>query len=124
MNTSTALIAALGVRVVVASAVFFVFGRRSGAVIGRTEELTKQQAAKASAEELRKRIVADAEREADTMRKSAIVAGKEELIKLREAWETEARRRREEVEREERKVQERDSQIERKVDILEQRERE
>ena len=52
-----------------------------------------------------------------------MLAGKEELIKVREAWEVEARRRREEVEREERRVQERETQLDRKLDLLDQKEK-
>jgi ribonucrease Y len=115
----TALSAALGVLVIIASAAFFVFGKRAG----RDSELQTQRLAKSTSEETAKRIVGDAEREADSLRKSAVIAGKEELIKAREDWEIEARRRREEVEREEKRIQERETQLDRKVDVLEQRER-
>ena len=109
MSDSTLLFAALGVLVIIAAAVFFIFGRRAG----QQGEREAQRLAKTSAEELTKRIVGDAEREAESMRKSAVLSGKEELIKLREAWEVEARHRREEVEREERRSDERETQIER-----------
>jgi ribonuclease Y len=115
-----AIFAALGVLCVVASAAFFIFGRRAGAAAERV----RQAGAKATAEETSRRIVGEAEREADTLRKSAVVAGKEELIKLRESWEIEARGRREEVEREERRVQERESTLDRKLDLLESRDKE
>src|SRR5438105_6777782 len=85
----TALSAAFGVLVILASAAFFVVGRR----IGRAAELERQRAARASAEEFATRIRDEAERDAEARRKSAVIAGKEELIKLREAWEIEARRR-------------------------------
>ncbi|MEO7104095.1 MAG: ribonuclease Y, partial [Gemmatimonadaceae bacterium] len=49
--------------------------------------------------------------------------GKEELIRLREEWEAEARKRREDVEGDERRLQERTATIERKADVLDQRER-
>ena len=55
--------------------------------------------------------------------KSAVLAGKEELIGLREEWEGEARRRREDLERDERRVQERTTVVERKMDMVEQREK-
>ena len=77
-----------------------------------------------SAEETSKRIVAEAEREADTLRKSALLSGREELMKLREAWETEVRDRRTEVEREEKRVKERESVLDRKFEVLDQREKE
>src|SRR5436305_15120279 len=114
----TALIAALGVAVLALPALFFV-GRRAGAA----SENQRQAAAKATAEETAKRIVTESEREAENMRKSAVVAGKEELIKLREKFESEVRGRREEVEREERRIAERETVLDRKSDLLEQRDR-
>src|SRR5678815_2215421 len=114
-----AIAAALGVFVVAAPA-FFVFGRNAG----RRAERERQAAAKATAEETSKRIVGDAEREAETLRKSAVVAGKEELIKLRESFELEVRGRREEVEREERRISEREGVLDRKFEVLEQRDKE
>jgi ribonuclease Y len=118
--TNTAWFSAAGmVLFVIASAVFFYIGRRIG---GRTE-VRRQEQARTSAEETAKRIVGDAEREAESLRKSAVLSGKEELIRLREEWEVEVRARREEVEREERRVIEREGQLDRKYDLLEQRER-
>ena len=117
--TFTAIHAALGVLVVLASVVFFFLGRQRG----QRGERALQAQSRATAEETSKRILGEAEREADNLRKSAVVSGKEELIKLREAWELEARRRREEVEREEKRVQERDTVLDRKFDVLEQRDR-
>jgi ribonucrease Y len=116
---ATALSAALGVLVIVASAAFFFFGRRAG----RTAERAAQSLAKATAEQTAQRIVGEAERESESLRKSALISGKEELIKLRENWEVEARRRREEVEREEKRIQDREMTLDRKFDMLEQREK-
>jgi ribonucrease Y len=118
MNT-TALSAAFGVLLVLAAAAFFFFGRKAG----RTGERERQQLAKATAEQTAERIVGEAERESESLRKSALISGKEELIKLRENWEVEARRRREEVEREEKRVQDRETLLDRKFDMLEQREK-
>src|SRR5919107_4515804 len=97
--TQTGTIVALGVLVIVAAAAAFMFGRRAG----RSETIAAQAAAKQTAEELSRRIVADAEREAEGLRKSAVLAGKEELMKAREGWESEARQRREEIDREDRR---------------------
>ena len=117
--TATALSAALGVLVIIASAAFFFFGRRAG----RTAERAAQSLAKATAEQTAQRIVGEAERESESLRKSALISGKEELIKLRENWEVEARRRREEVEREEKRIQDRETTLDRKFDVLENREK-
>jgi ribonucrease Y len=118
--TVTATTAALGVLLVIASAVFFFLGRRAG----RSIELRRQQTAKATGDETARRIIGDAERDADSLRKTAVLAGKEELMKAREEWEREARRRREEIEREDKRVQERESAVDRRLDQLEQRDRE
>src|SRR3954468_3579194 len=117
---TTAWLPAAGILLfVLASAVFFVIGRKVG---GRTE-LRRQEQAHATAEETSKRIVGEAQREAESLRKAAVLSGKEELIRLREGWEVEVRGRREEVEREERRVSDREGQLNRKYDLLEQRER-
>jgi ribonucrease Y len=118
--TDTAIYAALGALVILACAAFFIMGR----VAGRGAERKAQSAARGTAEETAKRIVDEAKREADTLRKSAVVAGKEETIKLRESWEAEAARRREEIDRAEKRVQERETALDRKFDILDQRDKE
>jgi ribonuclease Y len=112
------LAAALGA-LILASAAFFFIGRR----VGVSAEVKRLAVSKSTAEETAKRIVSDSEREAENLRKSAIVAGKEELIKLREKFEAEVRGRREEVEREERRITERETVLDRKSDVLEQRDR-
>ncbi|MGH7647994.1 MAG: ribonuclease Y [Gemmatimonadaceae bacterium] len=112
--------AAFGVVLVLAVAVFFILGR----VAGRSAERRTQAAAKATAEETATRITDDARREAETLRKSAIVSGKEEMIKLREAWEGDASKRREELALAERRMQERETGLDRKYDILDQRDKE
>jgi len=99
---------------------FFIFGRNTGS---RTER-ERQAAAKATAEETSKRILAEAERDAEATRKSALVSGKEEVIRLRENFEMEVRGRREEVEREERRLSERETVLDRKFELLEQRDKE
>ncbi|MEO7822262.1 MAG: ribonuclease Y [Gemmatimonadaceae bacterium] len=119
--TNTAWVSAAGIVLfVIASAVLYLIGRRLGA----RAELSRQQQAHSTAEDTAKRIVAEAEREAQSLRKTAVLTGKEELIRLREEWELEVRSRREEVEKEERRVSDRDNLLERKYELLEQRERE
>src|SRR4051812_21680614 len=115
----TVLYAVLGVLVIALPAVFI-----SAKKAGARGELERQAAAKATAEESAKRIVGDAEREAENMRKSAVVSGKEELIKHRENFEVEVRGRREEVEREERRLSERETVLDRKYELLENRDKE
>jgi ribonucrease Y len=121
MSTLGLIGVAVGVLLVIAAgATSFVIGRSRG----RNAELAAQRAAKDTAAEASKRIIGDADREAEALRKNAVIAGKEEVIKLREAWEGEQRRRRDEVEREERRLDDRETQLEKKLDILEQRDKE
>lgn len=116
----TAIIAAGAILVLVAAcAAFFVSGRRSG----RKIEEERQRAAESSAEQTAKRIISEAERDAEAVHKAAVLAGKEELIRLRENWEAEARKRREDIGRDERRLQERTGTVERKLDQVDQRER-
>jgi ribonuclease Y len=116
MANSVVLIA---VAAVVLVAIAFFFGRR----VGGTRVQRELARTKSTAEETAGRIVGEAQREAETLRKGAVVAGKEELIKLREDWEREVRGRRGEIEREEKRVQERDGVLDRKFDVLEQRDK-
>ena len=83
--TLTAVVAAAVVAVVASAALFFLIGKRAGS----KSEVGRQLQAKATAEETAKRILDDATREADSLKKSAVLSGKEELIRLREDWELE-----------------------------------
>jgi len=114
-----ALFAVLGV-LVLALPAFFILGQKRGA----SAELTRQAMSKSTAEETAKRIISDAEREIETSRKSAVISGKEEVMKLRETAELELRSRRSQVEQEERRVSERDGTLDRKFEVVEQRDRE
>jgi ribonuclease Y len=119
MNPLAWVAIALGVLGVAGSAVAFVVGRRTG----RDTEVRAREAAGDTAEQLVKRIIGDAERDADGLRKQSVLAGKEEAMRAREEWEAEARRRREEVEREEKRLQERESVLDRKFDVVETRDK-
>ena len=68
------------------------------------------------------RILSKAEDEAEDLRKRAALQGKEEAYLLREAWEREESRRRDDLERVERRAAERSDALDRKFDILNQRE--
>ena len=117
--SETLLIAALVTVAIVAAAASFFVGRATGT----KAETARQSSAKATAEETAKRIVGEAEREAESSRKGAVLAGKEEVMKLREVFEQDARSRRVEIETEEKRLQEKDTVLDRKMDVLEQRDR-
>jgi ribonuclease Y len=116
----SSLAALIGAAGIVAAVLSFLFGRSSG----RAVEVSAQQRAKATAEETASRLLDEARREAETLRKDAVVSGREEVLQLREAQEQEVRRRRGEVEREEKRVLERESQLDRVREALEGREQE
>ncbi len=113
-----ALVGALGL--ILGAIVGSLVGRRSGA----NEKEAEQRRAKATADETATRILDEAKRDADSARKSAIVAGKEEILQLRETLEREMRDRRVDVEREEKRVLDREGQLDRARELLEGREAE
>jgi ribonuclease Y len=115
-----ALLALSGAVGLVAAVAAFVTGRRSG----RAQELAEQRRARASAEETAGRLLDEARREAETLRKDAVVSGKEEVLRQREVQEQELRRRRVDVEREEKRVQEREAAADRGRDAVAAREQE
>ena len=115
-NLLAPLVGGAGLLVSVAT---FMVGRRGGT----QAEIKRQQDANTTAEQTAKRLIGEATREAEALRKSAVLTGKEEALKQREHWEKEARGRREEVEREERRVLDKESALDRKFEILEQRDK-
>ena len=119
MNPLIYLAIALGVFGLAGTAVAFFVGRKTG----RTAEELTRLAAGLAAEQVAKRIVTEAERESDSLRKTAVLAGKEEAMRAREEWEQEARRRREEAEREEKRLQEREVILDRKFEVIETRDK-
>mgnify|MGYP000093584771 FL=1 len=118
--SQTFLSAALGAFALVAAGLSFVLGRRQGI----SAELSRQQAARSTAEDERRRLIGEGEREAESLRKGAVLSGKEEVLKQRESWEIEARRRRDELTSEERKLVERETGLERRGEAVELRDRE
>jgi len=68
------------------------------------------------------RAVERAREEAESLRRAAELQGREESYRLREAWEKEEARRREEIERGVRRVSERSDSLDRKFDVLNERE--
>ncbi len=110
-----ALLVAVGATGTAAGLAFF--------FVGRWVERRIAARAKATAEALADRILADARRDAEAFRTSLVVSGKEELAKAREAWEAEVGRRREEIDRIERRLEEREDVLEKKLQLLERRDR-
>src|SRR5512133_1103167 len=102
-----------------ASAVTWFVGRKQGV----SAERDARNAARETAEQMSKRILGEAERDAEALKKQAVLAGKEDVMKAREEWEAEARHRRGEIEIEEKRLMDREVQPDKKVELLETRER-
>ncbi len=102
-----------------ASVVAWFVGRKQG----MTAERDARNAARETAEQMSKRILGEAERDAEALKKQAVLAGKEDVMKAREEWEAEARHRRGEIEIEEKRLMDREVQLDKKLELLETRER-
>jgi ribonuclease Y len=106
--------AALGLAALVGVAALFV---------GRAVELRRAAAEGRAGAQLAEKKLQESRRAAETERAELVLAGKQEVIRAREAWEQDIAARREEIERIERRLDERTSLLERKLDTLEQRDR-
>lgn len=107
-----------------AAAVGLVLGALIGFVIARNRERARQELEKSRAQDEASRILERATSEAENARKTGELAGREEGFRLREAWEKEENRRREEIERAERRAEERSDALDRQFDRLNTREEE
>ncbi len=107
-----------------AAAVGLVLGALLGFVVARGRERARQELEKSRAQDEASRILERAKSEADNARKAGELAGREEGFRLREAWEKEETRRREEIERAERRAEERSDALDRQFDRLNTREEE
>ncbi len=108
---------AIALAVVLAALVGFA----AGTVQGRKREQARRDAERAEARDEASRILERAREEAESLRKEGQLRGREEAFRLREEWEKEEARRREEVERSERRLSERSDSLDRKFDVLNQR---
>ena len=94
----------------------------AGLFVLRSLERSRREREEEAARNAASRILSKAEDEAEDLRKRAALQGKEEAYLLREAWEREESRRRDDLERVERRAAERSDALDRKFDILNQRE--
>lgn len=109
------VVVSVAAAVIIAGAVFFVLGRRI--------ERRLAEAAGQAARERADRILDDARRNAETTRAEVVLAGREEVMRAREEWESVENARRSEIGRNERRLEEREEQLDRRVAALEERER-
>ena len=94
-----------------------------GLLLGWWLERLRLKRAKADAETEAARIRQAAEADSERIRKAAELAGKEEAYRARQDWEREEDRRREEMDRAERRMEERLSALDRKYDLLDEKEK-
>jgi ribonuclease Y len=94
----------------------------TGYLLGRGRERARQRREREAATDEASRIKKRALEEAEQLRESTVLQGKEEVFRLREGWEKEEDRRREEVDRLERRLDERSEFLDRKFDSLSERE--
>ncbi len=80
------------------------------------------EAAIGSAEEEAQRIVKDAGKEAESLKKSALVEAKDEIHKNRSEAEKEIKERRIEISRQERRIQQKEETLDKKIDMIEKKE--
>jgi ribonuclease Y len=94
-----------------------------GILVGWGVERIRLTRAKAGAETVAARIRELAEQDGERVRKAADLAGREAAFRAKEEWEREEARRREDVERAEQRLEERRSALDRKYDVLDEKER-
>jgi ribonuclease Y len=88
---------------------------------GQSVIQSRLRAAKATAEDEANRIRTTAQQEAESLRKSEVLKGREEAIRAREEWEREEAKRRDEIDRLERRFQERSEALDRKLHLLDEK---
>jgi ribonucrease Y len=92
-----------------------------GFIAGWQLRQARLRAARATAEDEAARILDGARGEAERLRKSEVLAGKEEALRAREEWDREEARRRDDVERIERRLLERQETLDRKLQTLDEK---
>ena len=105
-----------------AAVVGLAIGALAGFLLAQSRERARREREKVAAKDEASTILARAKDEAENLRRSRELAGKEEAMRLRDAWEQEETRRREEVERLERRLVERSESLDKKFDSLNDRE--
>lgn len=94
-----------------------------GLLLGWLVERARLRRAKADAESASQSIRKSAEADSERIRMAAELAGRQEALEAREEWEREETRRREEIEKAESRLDDRRTSLDRKFDILAEKER-
>ncbi len=93
-----------------------------GAVIGYYYRRNIAEAKTAKAEDAVKRMIDDAQKRAETLKKETILEAKEEVYRIKTEQERENKERRNEVQRAERRLQQREESFDKKLEGIEKRE--
>nr|WP_268807624.1 ribonuclease Y [Tepidimicrobium xylanilyticum] len=93
-----------------------------GVVIGFLIRKTIGERKIGNAEELAKRIIEDANRDAETRKKEILLEAKEEIHKMRIDYDREIRERRTEIQKQEKRLLQKEESIDRKMESLEKKE--
>ena len=105
-----------------AAVVGLALGALSGFLLAQSRERARRERERVAAKDEASAILGRAKTEADNLRRSCELEGKEEAMRLRDAWEQEETRRRDELERLERRLLERTESLDKKFDALNDRE--
>ncbi len=108
-------IVTLIVGLAVGGAVMYFVGHKRG----YEERKQVAEAAISSAEEEARRIVSEAEKDAESKRKEIVLEGKEEIHRLRSENDKEIRERRNEINKQEKRVQQREEHLNKKIEQAE-----
>ena len=104
-----------------AAVVALLFGAAGYVRRGSVERARQKKAVAAAADEA-SGILARAREEAENLRTARVLEGKEQVIRLRESWEAEEAKHREDVDRADERISERSSALDRRFDNLNERE--
>src|SRR5687768_11480703 len=105
-----------------AAVVGLALGALGGFLLAQSRERVRREQEKAAAKDEASAILARAREEAETLKRSRELEGKEEAMRLRDTWEKEEARRREDADRLERRLVERSESLDKKFDGLNDRE--
>lgn len=104
--------------IVIAALVAIIVGFFIGYFLMQTIQKKKQQAAEQQA----RSVLEDAQREADSLRKEALIEAKDEALKMKAELEAESKERLKEVRSQENRLNQREQNIDKRVQTLDQRE--
>lgn len=105
-----------------AAVVALAIGVLSGFLLFQNRERARREHDKVAAEDEATAILRRAQEEAENLRRSLELQGKEQVLRLRDAWEHEEGRRRKEAEHIERRLLERTESLDQKLDAFKDRE--